>query len=290
MQALALDSSAWHPAQWKQRQGSQRALREHTARLEFAKRLLRSRHGSSVPLVAQAGGPLSGKGKFRLWKCLLCDCGKIFCGVGCELRRAVVQISFVEETALIPTRSHARSNDTLTDVVAENLDQLGNLTALGVDVAHICEELKKRAQAVAAPVQPPNWSIPPLLGQEPGPDHQRRSSVGVLAGSAFSRHFGQARERGKLEAEIGSLRSELVQLHCDASQDLQLRSQDFFPNRRHGHADQWCHGEDLHKLLWKDFHDVDEFSDLVHDWGEQIHRHRAPHCAIQCTRTPVGST
>ena len=59
------------------------------------------------------------------------------------------------------TTSHQkplRPNQALTDVVAENVDQLGNLTALGVDVAHICEDLKKRAQAVAAPAPRPNWT------------------------------------------------------------------------------------------------------------------------------------
>ena len=181
-----------------------------------------------------------------------------------------------------------RPNHTLTDVVAENLDQLGNLTALSVDVVHICEELKKRPQAVAAKVPPPSWSNPPLLGEEPGPDHQRQSRQGVPVGGACQRHCGHAREFGKVEAEIGSLRSEVVQLHFDAFQDLQLRSHDLFLNRRHGHADQLCHGEDLHKLLWNDFHDVDELSDLVHDWRERIHRHRAPHCATPCA--PVGST
>ena len=84
-----------------------------------------------------------------------------------------------------------RPNHALTDVVAENLDQLGNLTALSVDVAHICEELKKRLQAVAAKVPPPSWSNPPLLGEEPGPDHQRQSK-------------GRSPGRGSLSATVWS--------------------------------------------------------------------------------------
>ena len=128
----------------------------------------------------------------------------------------MAQISFVEETREKSHQKPRRSNRALTDVVAENLDQLGNLTASSVDVAYICEELKKRAQAVAAPVQPPNWSNPPLLGGA-----GTRSSATVNGRSpGCQRPCGHAREFGKLEALIGSLRSEVVQLHFDAFQDL----------------------------------------------------------------------
>ena len=57
--------------------------------------------------MAQAAGQHDGKGEFRLWKCVLCDCGKNFYGVGCELRRAVAQISFVGENMENHSRSHA---------------------------------------------------------------------------------------------------------------------------------------------------------------------------------------
>ena len=179
----------------------------------------------------------------------LCDCGKNFNGVGCELRRAVVQISFVGENE----KKHQKPRHALTDVVAENLDQLGNLTALGVDVAHIFEELKKRAQAVAAPMPPPIWSNPPPTRRGAG----ARSSATVKGrshgqGELVSDIVVMQGSLGNWRTEIGSLRSEVVQLHFDAFQDLLLRSHDFFLDRRHGHADQLCHGEDLHKLLWSD--------------------------------------
>ena len=51
---------------------------------------------TTVPLMAQAAGQL----------CELCDCGKNFYGVGCELRRAVAQISFVGENMENHTTSH----------------------------------------------------------------------------------------------------------------------------------------------------------------------------------------
>ena len=75
--ALALHSPAWHLAQRKQRQRTQRALREHTSlsavRLEFPKRLLRSHHGSKVPLLAHAAGQHNGKEKFAGTGRLMCD-------------------------------------------------------------------------------------------------------------------------------------------------------------------------------------------------------------------------
>ena len=106
------------------------------------------------------------------------------------------------------TTSHQKSlrpNHALTDVVAENVDPLGNLTALGVDVAHICEDLKKSEH-------------------RPWP-HQRRGRAG-RANSAWrgTRTRSSATPKGRshrqrsLSAtlwqskEIGSLRSELVQL------------------------------------------------------------------------------
>ena len=77
LQALAPDIPTWHPAQRKQRQRTQRALREHTdlsgVRLEFAKRLLRSYHGSIVLLLAHAAGQHNGKEKFAGTDRIMCD-------------------------------------------------------------------------------------------------------------------------------------------------------------------------------------------------------------------------
>ena len=91
-QALTLDSLAWHPARRKQRQRTQRALREHTgfsaARLEFAKRLLRFRHGSTVPLMAQAAGQCDGKGSSGFGNVWCTTAARTFTGLAASSRGA----------------------------------------------------------------------------------------------------------------------------------------------------------------------------------------------------------
>ena len=142
----------------------------------------------------------------RLWKCVLCDCGKNLRGVGCELRRAVSD-QFLRR---IKGQHHIRSHSDPTTLcptlsLKTWTHSFGNLTALGVDVAHICEDLKKkRAQAMAAPAPRPSWTG--QLSLERNQDQIISDTQGKKSPSAELVSDIVAKQGNR------SLRSEVVQL------------------------------------------------------------------------------